>query len=188
MFLNIDNPVYNTIIVFLIIMLILYTTKPEVVYDNEKNEFRQFGTTDGKTLLPIYVVGILMAIILYVFFYYVSKNNKGQYFDESHKSHKSHKSCELNNNKNIKINTDDTHALQGSHDFQCLQQLQIQQIQQQQVQLQNIQNQINQLTQQQMTSQLLNQQLLQTPHINTTNDSNILNKKTNLVLPNEFNI
>jgi hypothetical protein len=72
MFLSIDNPVYNTIIVFSVIMLLVYITKPDVVYDNEKNIFRQFGTTDGKTLLPIYVVGMLLAIILYVFFHYLS--------------------------------------------------------------------------------------------------------------------
>ena len=36
------------------------------------NEFRQFGTTNGKTLLPIYVVGILLAILLYIFFNHVS--------------------------------------------------------------------------------------------------------------------
>ena len=72
MLLNIDNPVYNTIFVFSIIMLLVYIIKPDVVYNNERNEFRQFGTTDGKTLLPIYVIGILMAIILYVFFHYLS--------------------------------------------------------------------------------------------------------------------
>lgn len=70
--LSADNPVYNTIIVFSIIMLLLYLTKPDVIYDNERREFRQFGTTDGKTLLPIYVVGILLAIILYVFFHFLS--------------------------------------------------------------------------------------------------------------------
>lgn len=72
MFLNINNPVYNTILIFSIIMILVYITKPDVVYDNEKEEFRQFGTSDGKTLLPIYVIGILMAIILYVFFHYIS--------------------------------------------------------------------------------------------------------------------
>ena len=76
MLLSVDNPVYNTIIVFSVIMLLVYITKPDVVYDNEKHEFRQFGMTDGKTLLPIYVIGILLAIILYVFFYYISINQK----------------------------------------------------------------------------------------------------------------
>ena len=73
MFLSIDNPVYNTMIVFSIIMILVYMTKPDVIYDNEKHEFRQFGTTDGKTLLPIYIVGILLATILYVFFYYLAQ-------------------------------------------------------------------------------------------------------------------
>lgn len=68
MFLSTDNPVYNTIIVFTIIMFLLYIIKPSVIYNDEINEFRQFGTTDGKTLLPIYVIGILLAILLYIFF------------------------------------------------------------------------------------------------------------------------
>ena len=72
MLLSVDNPVYNTIIVFSVIMILLYLTKPDTLYDSERNEFRQFGTTNGKTLLPIYVVGILLAIILYVFFFHVS--------------------------------------------------------------------------------------------------------------------
>lgn len=59
-------------------MILIYTVKPEVVYDNNKNEFRQFGTTNGKTLLPIYIVGILLAVILYVIFYYISKKNTEQ--------------------------------------------------------------------------------------------------------------
>src|SRR5579863_6847815 len=74
MFLSIDNPVYNTVIVFSIIMLLVYMIKPDIVYGNEKQEFRQFGTTEGKTLLPIYIVGILLAIILYIFFHYLSNN------------------------------------------------------------------------------------------------------------------
>lgn len=68
MFLSTKNPVYNTIIVFTIIMLLLYTIKPSVIYNDKINEFRQFGTTDGKTLLPIYVIGILLAVLLYIFF------------------------------------------------------------------------------------------------------------------------
>jgi hypothetical protein len=46
--------------------------KPSLIYDNQNQEFRQFGTTDGKTLLPIYVVGILLAILIYLFFHHFS--------------------------------------------------------------------------------------------------------------------
>ncbi len=76
MFLSTNNPVYNTIIVFTIIMLLLYITKPSVIYNDEINEFKQFGTTNGKTLLPIYVIGILLAILLYIFFNHFSVNEK----------------------------------------------------------------------------------------------------------------
>ena len=76
MLLSIDNPVYNTVIVFSIIMILVYILKPDIIYDSNKNEFRQFGTTNGKTLMPIYVIGILMAILLYIFFYYLSTYNK----------------------------------------------------------------------------------------------------------------
>ncbi|VBB18307.1 hypothetical protein YASMINEVIRUS_770 [Yasminevirus sp. GU-2018] len=196
MLLNIDNPVYNTIIVFSIIMLILYTTKPEVVYDNEKHEFRQFGTTDGKTLLPIYVVGILLAIILYVFFYYLSIKNKDDSSnnstdslqDSSHSNIYIHRPSSSTGSRSGKMSssksainysssgmtdmTNMTNTLNTKTDdeYRYLQQ---------QIQLQNIQNQINQLVQQQMTSQLLNQQILQTQNPN---------KKTDSILPNGLNV
>lgn len=84
MLLSYDNPLYNTIIVFLIIILLLYILKPDIIYDRNTNKFRQFGTTDGKTLLPIYVIAILLAIILYIFFQYVTNSHKPNYTE--HKS------------------------------------------------------------------------------------------------------
>jgi len=76
-----DNPLYNTIIIFTVIMGILFLTKPNLIYCSKTNQFRQFGTSQGKTLLPIYIVGILLAVILYVFFYSIMKkkdhNNQG---------------------------------------------------------------------------------------------------------------
>jgi hypothetical protein len=54
-------------------MALLYIIKPESIYDNKRKEFKQFGTEDGKTLLPLYIVGILLAIILYVLFNKIAK-------------------------------------------------------------------------------------------------------------------
>lgn len=119
-------------------MLLICISKPDVVYDNDKNEFRQFGTTAGKTLLPIYVVGMLLAIILYVFFYYLSQQCKTE-------DHVSLKQKTRSNSKieNINVDMEDTRYIQ--------QQLQ------QQLQLQNIQNQLNQLAvQQQISTHLTN--------------------------------
>lgn len=74
MLININNPIYNTLIVFTIIILLIYIKKPNIIYDKKKKEYRQFGTKDGKTILPIYIVGILVAVILYIFFNHISQN------------------------------------------------------------------------------------------------------------------
>lgn len=98
MILNVENPVYNTFIVFSILMIILYVMKPDVVYDNKKNEFRQFGTTNGKTLLPIYVIGILLSIILYVLFHYIHIKFKTKK-NEMYGGENSNYYCNDNDNK-----------------------------------------------------------------------------------------
>jgi heme/copper-type cytochrome/quinol oxidase subunit 1 len=153
MILNSDNPVYNTIIIFSVIMLLLYTIKPDVIYDNEKNEFRQFGTTDGKTLLPIYVVGMLLAIILYVFFYYLAqklKKNKIEIIDKENSiiNYQSIPNLipNLHANKNIQIIDKTENITNTANDESYKYYIQ------QQIQLQNIQNQLNQLVVQQQVS------------------------------------
>lgn len=73
MILNIDRPAYNTIIVFSIVMILLCVMKPTIIYDYKKNEYRQFGMTGNKTLLPIHVIGLSSAIIIYVFFAHLHK-------------------------------------------------------------------------------------------------------------------
>jgi hypothetical protein len=111
-------------------MLLVYITKPDVIYDNDKEEFRQFGTTDGKTLLPIYVIGILFAIILYVFFHYLSLRH-----EITHQS---------TNTSNIPvIIKEDVHEY--THQIQILQN-QVNQLLQQQLlntQIQQITNSVN---------------------------------------------
>jgi hypothetical protein len=75
MIININNPVFNKLIFFTIIITLIHIKKPNIVYDNKKKEYRHFGTINGKTLLPIYVIGILLAITIYVFFNNMSKSN-----------------------------------------------------------------------------------------------------------------
>lgn len=161
MFLNIDNPVYNTIIVFSVIMILLYITKPDVVYDHEKHQFRQFGTTNGKTLLPIYVIGILMAVILYVFFYHLSLRN----IDNTNNTNNTKKKKSF---YNVTSEPDDDRIHQEN-----VYQYQIQQIQQQAHQIQQLQNQINQMNQMNQMNQIqqqLNQQLQQQNQNNKNNE------------------
>jgi len=129
MLLSIETPIYNTIIVFTIIIILIYISKPDFLYDKDKNEFRQFGTTNGKTLLPIHILAILLAILLYIFFHHVSNTNI---------STKSIQGINQKINQNPEI----------IDEIKQLQQLQIQeqirQLQQLQ-QMQQMQNQINTL-------------------------------------------
>lgn len=90
-----SSPLLNTIIVFVILMALLYYIKPDVIYDHKKKEFRQFGIDNDKTLLPIYFVGIILAILLYILFskyHEYEKNNKNDVkMYESHKNRKTRK-------------------------------------------------------------------------------------------------
>jgi len=162
MLLSVDNPVYNTIIVFSVIMLLVYITKPDVVYDNEKHEFRQFGMTDGKTLLPIYVIGILLAIILYVFFYYISINQKNvTNGSKKRKIIEVVSSNGLDNDYEIKNNDFD-----NKYRYYLQQQ-----------QIQQLQSQLNQFVQQQMIQHQMNTQIQNVYKTNTSN---------NAILPNDL--
>lgn len=74
MIINNNSPVYNTLIVFTAIMILIHMKKPDILYDTKKKEYRQFGTSNGKTLLPIYIVGILLSFVLYIYFNHLSHN------------------------------------------------------------------------------------------------------------------
>jgi lipopolysaccharide export LptBFGC system permease protein LptF len=136
MIINSNSPVYNTFIVFIIIVSLIHIKKPNLLYDNKKKEYRQFGTTNGKTLLPIYIVGILIAIVLYVFFNHIAQNNVS----------KKHVSI---------IETNNTTQ-----------------------QIQQLQTQIQQILQQ----QIIQQQISNNQHLINNNI------KSNISLPNNFNI
>lgn len=164
MLLSVDNPVYNTIIVFSIIMILLYLTKPDVLYDNDKKEFRQFGTMNGKTLLPIYVVGILLAIILYVFFHYLAIRYK-----ESNKSIDNKTTTYIVHEPDTRCRSDymeDLGLIKKNDEYRYL-------IQQQQIH--QLQNQLTQFMQQQLITQ---------QHKVITDDIDIPKS----ILPNGFNV
>jgi len=74
-----DKPLYNTIIVFTMIIIILYITKPSIIYNKKKREFKYFGV--NKTI-PIYTLNIPLAILLYIFFFYISKQKPNTYMQQ----------------------------------------------------------------------------------------------------------
>jgi hypothetical protein len=69
MILNSEYPLYNTIIVFIIIILFIYLKKPDIVYDDEKKEFRQLEIDKDIKIGSMHILAIIMAIFSYGIFY-----------------------------------------------------------------------------------------------------------------------
>jgi uncharacterized membrane protein YukC len=111
MILSIDNPIYNTLVVFFIIMILVYVWKPNIMYDNKNKKFREFGMTEGKTLIPIHIFGIILAICLYTIFYLISS-----------KTQKTQKTQRNYHNENINDkNINDLHDLDKHQMYNLLQ-------------------------------------------------------------------
>lgn len=67
------NPLYNSLLtyIFIIILLILY--KPNIIYNKKSKKFKQFGVNKDSSLLPLPILSLLVAIIIYVVFSYIEK-------------------------------------------------------------------------------------------------------------------
>jgi hypothetical protein len=67
------NPLYNSLLtyIFVIILLILY--KPSIIYDKKLKKYKQFGVDKQSSLLPLPILSLLIAIIIYIVFSYIEK-------------------------------------------------------------------------------------------------------------------
>ena len=59
---------YYAIVIYIIIMITLVILKPDFIYNHNKKIYKEFGTTDGKTLLSLPAISIGMAILLVLLF------------------------------------------------------------------------------------------------------------------------
>lgn len=88
---NSTNSVFNALIIYILIMALLFITKPRIFF-NKDNRMKHFGfnnyNSDNEsdtTLLSLPLFGILLAMILYLIFSLVEtfcskvKNGKYQY-------------------------------------------------------------------------------------------------------------
>jgi hypothetical protein len=67
-----QNKLSFAILLFLIIFSVIHYLKPALIY-NEQGGFRHFGLGyKQKTVIPIWVVSIVLAIMCYLVVYYVS--------------------------------------------------------------------------------------------------------------------
>lgn len=68
MFINPNNPVYNTLIFYILITCIILITKPNFMYCSETNKFKSFGCDKGQTIFSFPVISLGSVILLYIFF------------------------------------------------------------------------------------------------------------------------
>ena len=73
MIIDIDRNVFITIVFIVLFSVVLYVKKPDVMFDSN-GDFKQFGSGEGQTLYPIWLVIMISSIILYVFL--ITKSNK----------------------------------------------------------------------------------------------------------------
>ena len=63
-----NNPVYNTIIFYILIICIILLTRPSFMFCYKTGKFKPFGCGKGQTLLSFPTISIASGIILYIFF------------------------------------------------------------------------------------------------------------------------
>jgi hypothetical protein len=67
-----ENKVMVTILLFIVLLSVIHSLKPRIIY-NEQGGFRQFGIGyKQKTIVPIWIATICLAILCYVAVYYLS--------------------------------------------------------------------------------------------------------------------
>ena len=72
--LNPLNPLLNSIIIYIITIVLLLYNKPEIIYDKKIKKFKQFGLNKGKSILSLPILAILLSIVIYIIFFYVASS------------------------------------------------------------------------------------------------------------------
>lgn len=66
----------NSIIVYIIIILLLIYNKPNLIYDKKTKKFKQFGMQKGKSILSLPILAILISIITYIIFLHIENSTR----------------------------------------------------------------------------------------------------------------
>ena len=68
-----SKPLYNSIKLFIILIIIIVILKPDLIFDKKNNKFKSFGTKKNQTLLSFHTISILLAFVIYIFFLLIDK-------------------------------------------------------------------------------------------------------------------
>lgn len=63
-----STPIYNTIIFYILIVVLVLLIKPDFMYSNKSKKFKSFGFGEDKTLFCFPLVCIVSVVILYFIF------------------------------------------------------------------------------------------------------------------------
>ena len=63
-----DNPMYNAIVCYIIIVSVILLMKPQFIYCEKTQRFKSFGFDEGHTVLSFPIVSIGTAIVAYLVF------------------------------------------------------------------------------------------------------------------------
>lgn len=73
MFFDPYNPLFNTIVIYVVVLGILLILKPNFIYDKKYKYFKGFGTGEGKSLLSLPIIAIILAFVIYIIFSSIEK-------------------------------------------------------------------------------------------------------------------
>lgn len=68
MLIDISSPVYNTILFYLITIIIILVMKPSFMYSETAHKFKSFGCGPDQTILSFPLISICLTVFYYVIF------------------------------------------------------------------------------------------------------------------------
>lgn len=74
--LNPQNSLFNSIIIYLIIIILVIYNKPNFIYDKKRKKFKEFGIETDKSIISLPILSIIIAVITYIIFFYIEQNTK----------------------------------------------------------------------------------------------------------------
>ena len=79
-----SNILYNSIKIYLLIIILLIFIRPNFIFDKKNNKFKSFGIKKNHTIFALPVLSILIAFGTYIFFYIINKSRNNTYAIPSH--------------------------------------------------------------------------------------------------------
>ncbi len=70
------NNLYYGILLYIIIVAMLVFAKPDFIYDHKKSKYKEYGTTENKTIFTLPIIAVLLAILIAIVIVMSSKKDQ----------------------------------------------------------------------------------------------------------------